>query len=214
MLCVDDFSLRYVDPRQLRIVHPADNTPIETHHSFTLDTHPDLGIFLSPTSAPVAPVATPSGAPALRARPIPSRGSNYHVRTQNLSPRHKKRRAKVLEILTQLPFYHALPAADREYFHQVVTKLSNASYLASPQSLEPTIGSLDGNLLIGPRRSTGPGAAAARQSVYAVLVDRPSEGGYVCWICGESRDLKQMTQCETGWGLTDPVTNQSRCVMV
>ena len=178
-----------MDPRLLWIVRPADNTPVEAPHAFTPGAHPNLGIFLSPTSAPVA---THSEAPALRARPIPSRGSHSHVRTQNLSPRHKKRRAKVIETLTQQPFYHALPAADREYFHQVVKKLGNASYLASPQSLEPTVGSLDGRLLIGPRRSTGPGAAAARESVYTVLVDRPSEGAYVCWICGESRTDRRL----------------------
>jgi len=34
------------------------------------------------------------------------------------------------------------------------------------------------------------------------------------WDDNGVADLKQMTQCETGWGLTDPVTNQSRCVMV
>ena len=44
-----------------------------------------------------------------------------------------------------------------------------------------------GRQLIEPHRPTGPGAAAARESVYAVLVDRPEEGDYVCWICGETR---------------------------
>ena len=49
------------------------------------------------------------------------------------------------------------------------------------------MGSAAGRLLIEPHRLTGPGAAAARESVYAVLVDRPSGGAYVCWICGEIR---------------------------
>ena len=49
------------------------------------------------------------------------------------------------------------------------------------------MGSTAGRVLIEPHRLTGPGATAARQSVYAVLVDRPSEGAYVCWICGETR---------------------------
>ena len=128
-----------------------------------------------------------SEAPAQHSCGRPSRGRNHNGRIQTLSPRHKKRRAKPLESLTQQSLYHSLPTADREYFDQVVTKLSNASHLVSPQSLEPTVGSLDGRLLIGPRRSIGPGAAAARESVHAVLVDRPSEGAYVCWICGEKR---------------------------
>jgi hypothetical protein len=145
---------------------------------FTLE--PDSTIFPPPTS----PI---SEAPAQRARAIPSRGRNDRVRTQNHSPRHKKRRAYALESLNQEPLYHSLPIADREYFNQVVTKLSNASFIVSPQSLEPTVGSPAGRLLIGPRRLIGPGAAAARESVYAVLVDRPSEGAYVCWICGERR---------------------------
>jgi len=170
----------------------------------TLDTHPNLGIFPPPTSAPVDTAQSDGDyttvtstshqlppplleVPAKRARLIPSRGRSDHARTQDLSPRHKKRRAKALEGITQKSLYHSLPTADREYFHQVVTKLSNASYLVSPQSLEPTVGSRDGRLLIGPRRLISPGATAARESVYAVLVDRPSEGPFVCWICGEVR---------------------------
>jgi len=96
--------------------------------------------------------------------------------------------------LIQQPLYHSLPTADREYFHHVVTNLSNAPYLDSPQSLEPTVESLDGRLLIGPPRSTGPGAVAARESVYTVLVDRSSEGAYVCWICGESRADRRLNR--------------------
>ena len=113
-----------------------------------------------------------SEATAQRARPIGSRGRNDHVRTQGISPRHKNRRAKDLEILAQQPFSHALPTADREYFNQVVTNLRNASHLALPQSLEPIDESSAGGLLIDPCRLTGPGAAAARESVYAVLVER------------------------------------------
>jgi len=203
-LHADDFSLRCIDPRLLPISRPEDNTLIETPCAFTLDTHPNLGIFPPPT-APIAAAQSDGNytdvtstshqpppplleAPAQRARLIPSRGrSDDHARTQDLSPRHKKRRAKALEGITQQSLYHSLPTADREYFHQVVTKLSNAPYLVSPQSPEPTVGSLDGRLLIGPRRLIGPGATTARESVYAVPVDHPSEGPYVCWICGEGR---------------------------
>ena len=199
---VDDFSLRCIDPRLLSISSSKDHTPIETPRAFTIDSHPNLGIFLPPTSAPVVAAHRDgnhtavtlnshqllplSEAPAQRAHPIPTR-RNDHARTQKLSPRHKKRRAKAIETLNQQPLYHALPTADREYFHQVVTKLSNAPFLVSPQSMEPTVGSPAGSLLIGPHRWVGPGAAAAHESVYTVLVDRPSEGAYVCWICGETR---------------------------
>ena len=201
MLHVDDFSLKCIDPRLLWVSRPADNTPIETPHSFTFDTHPDFRIFPPPNPAPathydsdyttVTPVCYQSpilsGAPAQRAHAIPSRGRNDRIRTQNVSPRHKKRRAKGLEVLAEQPSYRSLPTADREYFDQVVTRLRNASHLVSPQSLEPTVGSAAGRLLIEPRRLTGPGAVAARESVYAVLIHRPSEGAFVCWICGETR---------------------------
>ena len=56
------------------------------------------------------------------------------------------------------------------------------------------MGSAAGRLLIEPHRLTGPGAAAARESVYAVLVDRPSKGAYVCWICGESRADRRLVR--------------------
>ena len=205
---VDDFSLKCIDPQLLWISRPPDNTPIETLYVFSpdIDTNPDLEIFRPPTSAPATAAhyddtaVTPacyqflplSGAPAQRARAIPSRGRNDRIRMQSLSPRHKKRRAKGLEVLTEQPFYHSLPTVDREYFDQVVTVLSNALYLVSPQSLEPTVGSAAGLLLIGPRRETGPGAVAARESVYAVLVDRPLEGPFVCWICGETRTDRRL----------------------
>ena len=200
MLHVNDFSPNFIDPRFPCIPHPEYYTTIGTPHDFTLDTQPDLGIFPPPTSAPVAAAhrddnhiavtSTGRHLPLLSeapARPIRSRARNDQARKQNLSPRHKKRRAKALESLTQQASYHSLPTADREYFDQVVTNLRNGSYLASPQSLEPTVGNAAGHLLIEPHRLTGPGAAAARESVYAVLVDWPSEGAYVCWICGERR---------------------------
>ena len=105
---------------------------IETPHASTLDTEPDLRVFLPPIPAPVTAVycgdhhaSFPSTyrpfsppllkSPAQRARP------NDQVRTQSLTPRHKKRRAKALESLTQQSLYHSLPTNDREYFHQVTT---------------------------------------------------------------------------------------------
>jgi hypothetical protein len=204
---VDDIPFKYIDPRLLCNHHSEENIPIEKPRAFTIDTQPE-----PPSSAPVAAahrdgsytaVAStshqlpppPSEAPAQRAPQTPSRGGrNVHVRTQSLSPRHKKRRAKALEGLTQQYLYNSLPTADREYFHKVVTNLSNAPYLVSPQSLEPNVGSSAGSLLISPQRTTGPGAAAARESVYAVLVDRPSAGAYVCWICGEGRADRRLNR--------------------
>ena len=57
------------------------------------------------------------------------------------------------------------------------------------------MGSRDGRLLIDSGRSTGPGAAtAARESVYVVLLDRPSEGAYVCLICGEARADRRLVR--------------------
>ena len=135
-----------------------------------------------------------SEAPAQCARPIPSRGRNDRIRTPNLSPRYKKRRAKSLEVFAEQSLYHSLPTADHEYFDQVVAKLSSALYLVSPQLLEPTVGSAAGSLLIGPRRVTGPGAVATRESVYAVLIDRPSEGAFICWICGETRADRRLSR--------------------
>ena len=166
------------------IPHPEDNTPIEAPPTSVsvAAAHHD-GNHTSVTSTRRQLPTPLSETPARRARPRRSRG----VRAQDASPRHKERRAKPLDNLAQQPSYHALPTIHREYFDQVVTNLRNGAYLASPQSLEPTVGSATGFLLIGPRRLTGPGAAAASESVYAVLVDRPSEGAYVCWICGETR---------------------------
>jgi len=53
-LNIDDISLKYIDPR---LPPMSRHNPIETPCAFTLETQPNLGIFPSPTSAPVAPVA-------------------------------------------------------------------------------------------------------------------------------------------------------------
>ena len=58
--------------------------------------------------------------------------------------------------------------------------------------MEPTVGSPVGFQLVGPRRSVGTGTAAADESVYAILVDRPAEGAYVCWLCGEQRPDRRL----------------------
>ena len=204
-LHTDDIPIKYIDPRLLSITHRTHNASLVTCHTSTLGTQFDLGLFSPPTASPPAypnynhTVATPTdrhtppltpGAPAHitthGSRPAASHGTK-RVRHQASSPYHKKRRAKALETLIQQPFYHSLPAADQEYFDRVVTSLRGATHLTAPQVLEPTVGSLAGLELVGPRRSTGPGTAANRESVYAILVDRPEEGAYVCWLCGEMR---------------------------
>ena len=169
-----------------------------TCHTSTIGTQLDAGLLSPPTTAPhtVATLTdrhTPpltTGAPAHitthASGPGPSHG-NERVRYQASSPYHKKRRVKSLETVIRQPFYRSLPAADQEYFDRVVTSLRGATHLTAPQVLEPTVGSLAGLELVGPRRSTGPGTAANRESVYAILVDRPEEGAYVCWLCGKMR---------------------------
>ena len=203
-LHTDDVSFKYIDPRLLSFTHQTNNTSLVTCHTSTIGTQFDPGLFSPPITAPPTylscnyAVATPTDhhipliteAPAYIAthasRPTPWHG-NKRVLHQASSPYHKKRRVKDLETVIQQPFYRSLPAADQEYFDRVVTSLRGATHLISPQLLEPTVGSLAGLELVGPRRSTGPGTAANRESVYAILVDRPEEGAYVCWLCGEMR---------------------------
>ena len=170
---VDHFSSKCIDPQLLRIHNPARD-----------DDHSDVN--------PAYP--QPPEVSVRRTRPVSSQGSKDRVRAQNRSPRHKKRRAGALEGFTQQPHYHSLPTDDREYFDQVVGKLRNASYLGSPQSLEPTVGSDDGCMLVGQRRLTGPGAATDRESVYVILIDRPSAGDFVCWICGNTRPDRRLVR--------------------
>jgi len=141
---------------------------------------------------PVGNRAAPTpGAPAqsgYRARhSARSREVNKRVHPQDSFLRYKKRRVKALGTLVDQPLYHSLPTTDRDYLDQVIANLRGASYLVSPQKLEPTVGSPTGLQLVGTRRFTGPGTAADRESVYAILIDRPVEGAYVCWICGERR---------------------------
>ena len=89
--------------------------------------------------------------------------------------------------------------------------------LISPhQSLESTMGSTAGHLQIESHRLTGPGAAAARESVYAVPVDRPSEGASVCWICGETRADRRLVRAldhVRGHSNTALITME-RCILV
>ena len=189
----------------LHCPQPADDIPIGIRDAFTVDSQPDLEIFCRSTTdrnahldkdhtatvpedhkarspIPVAPARS-----AGRARRLARPGGNKHTCAQNASPRYKKRRAQAIDTFTHRPLYHSLPTADREYLDRVVANLRSAAHLASPHTLEPTVGSTVGFQLVGPRRSAGTGRAADHESVYAILVDRPPEGAYVCWLCGERR---------------------------
>jgi len=192
------FPPKCIDPKLLSLAHPADDTQAKAHHPFTVDTHPPattLAAYLDINHTVGTPVgnqaASTPGAPAqsgYRARhPACSREANKRVHLQDSSPRYKKRRVKAFGTLVEQPLYHSLPTTDRDYFDHVIANFRGASYLISPQKLEPTVGSPTGLQLVGTRRFTGPGTAADRESVYTVLIDRPVEGAYVCWICGERR---------------------------
>ena len=194
-----------IDPQLLHCSQPADDIPIGTRGAFTVDSQTDLGIFSRSTTDRSAhldkdhttivqeghkarlstPVAPPRSAGRAR-HPARPRGNKYAC-AQNDSPRYKKRRAQAIDTFTHRPLYYSLPTADREYIDRVVANLRSAAHLASPQTLEPTVGSPVGFQLVGPRRSAGTGRAADHESVYAILVDRPPEGAYVCWLCGEKR---------------------------
>ena len=129
---------------------------------------------------------------ANRPRRQASRRGERRVHTHDSTPRHKKRRALALGTLEGRRLYHPLSPPDREYFDRVIAKFQGASYLVSPQTLEPKVGTPAGLELVGLRRPTGPGAAAGCESVYVILVDRPAEGAYMCWICGEKRSDRRL----------------------
>ena len=73
---------------------------------------------------------------------------------------------------------------DQTYFGDVIEKLRAADYLQDLQGHEPTISSEAGVSLVGEPRVNGPGRAKGGEPVYAILVDKPSSGPLVCWICG------------------------------
>ena len=205
MLHIDDFLPKCIDPKLLSLAHPADDTQTEARHPFTVDTHPHPSVVSPPATTPAAylddnhTIDTPVGNQAVPTPEAPAqigcrarhsarpREVNKRVHPRDSFPHCKKRQVKSLGTLVGQPLYHSLPTTDRDYFDQAVTNLGSASYLVSPQKLEPTVGSPAGLQLIGTRRFIGHGTAADRESVYAIFIDRPAEGAYVCWICGEER---------------------------
>jgi len=91
----------------------------------------------------------------------------------------KKCKAKPLSAMAQEDYYYRKNTSlDQTYFDNVIQKLLAASYLGHPQQLEPTI-SNEGDVC-----NEGLGRASEGESVYAILVDRPSSGPFLCWICG------------------------------
>ena len=199
----------YINHRPPSLTHPTGNTTIETCYPPVLDAPPDLDPLITAPATyhdDIHVVATPadhyassvSEVPAHNAnrprRQAPSHRGEKRVRIHDSAPRHKKRRALALGTLEGRPLYHSLTSPDREYFDQVIAKLQGASYLVSPQTLEPKVGTSAGLELVGPCRSTGPGAAADCESVYVILVDRPAEGAHKCWICGEKRSDRRLSR--------------------
>lgn len=102
----------------------VDNTLTEARHAATISTLPTTvpaeyldGSRTAATAtchqlpSPISEALPPSANRTQRL--APARERRDHLLIQNLSPRHKKRQAKTLEILTQQPLYHSLAPADR-----------------------------------------------------------------------------------------------------
>jgi len=100
--------------------------------------------------------------------------------------RGRKSKAKSLSAMREEDCYYRQNTSpeDQIYFHNVIKKLREADYLGYPQRLEPTISSKEGVVLVGDSRAEGPGRASEGEPVYSILVDKPSSGPFLCWICG------------------------------
>lgn len=98
----------------------------------------------------------------------------------------KNSKAKPLSTMCEEDYYYRRTTSlnDRTYFDNVIKNLRAAPYLQHPQTHEPTISSEAGVALVGEGRVKGPGCATGDESVYAILVDRPLSGPFLCWICG------------------------------
>ena len=98
----------------------------------------------------------------------------------------KKCNVKLLSAMRKEDYYYLQKTSlgDQTYFHNVIKKLHAAVYLWDPQRLEPTISSEAGVTLVGEPRVDGPGRAKKGESVFAILVDKPPSGPFLCWICG------------------------------
>ena len=103
-----------------------------------------------------------------------------------------KSKAKPLSAIDEKDYHYRKNTSrdDQIYFDIVVKNLRGASYLTRPQRVEPTISSDAGSALVGD------GAGHARkdedESVYAVLVDKPPLGPFLCWICGHPENQRKI----------------------
>lgn len=98
----------------------------------------------------------------------------------------RKSEAKRLSIVPEADHYYRQNTSldDQTYLYNIIKKLSAAPYLRHPQKIEPTISSEAGVALVGDIRVEGPGRAKGDESIYAILIDKPSSGPFLCWICG------------------------------
>lgn len=98
----------------------------------------------------------------------------------------KKCNVKPLSAMRKEDYYYLQSTSldDQTYFHNIIKNLQAGVYLQDPQGLEPTISSEAGMALVGGPRVDGPGRAKEEESVYAILVDKPPSGPFLCWICG------------------------------
>ena len=98
----------------------------------------------------------------------------------------RKSNAKPLSTMRKEDYYYTKNTSldDQTYFRNVIKKLRAAVYMQDPQGHEPTISSQAGVALVGEPRVEGPGRAKAGEPVYAILVDKPPSGPFLCWICG------------------------------
>jgi len=94
----------------------------------------------------------------------------------------KKSIAKPLSTMGKEDYYFAQNTSpeDQTYFHNVIKNLR----AAVSHKLEPTISSQEGVALVGEPRAEGPGRARGDELVYTILIDRPSSGPFLCWVCG------------------------------
>jgi hypothetical protein len=123
----------------------------------------------------------------------PTTSSPLPIRPSPAFEPSKKSLAKPLSTMCEEEYRYRQRVSlnDRIYFDNVIKKLRTAPYLPL-QTEEPTISSQAGVSLVGEGRAEGPGRARGDDSVYAILVDRPSSGPFLCWICGHPEKQRKV----------------------
>ena len=116
--------------------------------------------------------------PPTNGTPVPSKESGP-------SRGGKKSNANPLSTMREEDYYYTKNTSldDQTYFRDVIEQLRAAVYLQA-QGHEPEISSEAGVALVGEPRAEGHGRAKAGEPVYAILVDKPPSGPFLCWICG------------------------------